>query len=71
MEQNLLTTCAIAFGAVLGVLSLLAALIRGLTALLPDGSPEGDPAMIRAVEEAVNQAFPGCRVISVELEKKD
>jgi len=71
MEPDLLTTCGIAFGAVLGVLSLLAGCIRGLTALFPDDSPEADPAMMRAVEEAVKQAFPGCRVVSVELEKKD
>lgn len=71
MDPDLLTTCGIAFMAVLAVLCLLALLIRGLTALIPDDSPEADPILMKAIEEVVDQAFPGGTVVSVELVKKD
>jgi len=71
MQPDLLTTCGIAFGAVLSVLALLAVFIRVLTSLIPDDSPEADPALMSALEDAVGQAFPGASLVSVELEKKD
>ena len=71
METDLLTTCGIAFAAVLTILSLLAVFIRMLTSMFPDDSPEADPALMQALEDAVGQAFPGANLVSVELEKKD
>jgi hypothetical protein len=71
MQPDLLTTCGIAFGAVLVVLGSLAVIIRLLTTLFPDDSPEADPVLMKAIEDAVGQAFPGSSVVSVELDKKD
>lgn len=69
METNLLTTCGIAFAAVLAILGALAAVIRLLTLVFPDRSPESDSAMMEAIAQAVGQAFPGARVTAVETER--
>jgi hypothetical protein len=71
MQPNLFITCGIAFVAVLMLLSLLAVMIRLLTSWFPDDSPEADGALMKAIEDAVVQAYPGATVVSVELEEKD
>jgi hypothetical protein len=53
------------------LLSLLAVMIRLLTFWFPDDSPEADGALMKAIEDAVVQAYPGATVVSVELEEKD
>ena len=69
METNLIVTCGIAFVAVIGILAFLAVLIRLIAALFPDASPESDEGLMTALEKAVGEAFPGARVIGVEVEK--
>ncbi|MFM1941088.1 MAG: hypothetical protein RI897_70 [Verrucomicrobiota bacterium] len=69
MQTELLTTCGIAFVAVMGLLMLLSLMIRVLTSLLPDNSPESDTGLMKAMDEAVSQAFPGARVTRVELKE--
>ncbi len=71
MQPDLLTTCGIAFGSVLVVLAALAVFIRLVTTLFPDDSPEADPALMKAIGDAVGRAFPGSSLVSVEIEKKD
>lgn len=71
MNTSLIIICAVAFLGVLCVLCTLAVFIRVLTRLFPDDSPEADPALMQALEDAVGQAFPGATMVSVELEKKD
>jgi hypothetical protein len=71
MQPNLLITCGIAFVAVLALLSLLAVMIRLLTSWFPDNSPEADGPLMKAIEDAVVQAYPGATVVSVELEEKN
>ncbi len=66
MDTDLITTCAIAFGAVLSILGGMAVLIRLLTALFPDNSPEADAGLMSALETAVTEAFPGASVVAVE-----
>ncbi len=68
METNLITTCAIAFVAVMSLLGGMAVVIRLLTALFPDESAEADASLMTALETAVNEAFPGASVVSVEVE---
>ena len=67
METDLLTTCGIAFGAVLTLLLLLGVVIRLLTSLFPDNSPEADAGLRRAIDEAVSEAYPGARVTRIEF----
>lgn len=71
MESDLLTICGIALGAVLFVLGLLSVSLRLLTSLFPDDSPEADPALMKAIEEAVGQAFPGAKLVSVEADEME
>jgi hypothetical protein len=64
-EPNLLLICAAAFTAVIVLLSVLAALIRLLTALFPvaDGP---DAAVLAAITAAHARAFPGRVIKNIE-----
>ncbi|MDA1276184.1 MAG: hypothetical protein O2960_19390 [Verrucomicrobia bacterium] len=68
MQPSLLIICAIAFAVVLFILTVLAFVIRLLTSVFPDKSPEGDRGLMQAINKAVAQAYPGSTVIRVELE---
>lgn len=68
MEPSLLSICAIAFIAVLVILTTLAAVIRLLSSVFPDTSPEADSGLMKAIDTAVAEAYPGATVIRVELE---
>ena len=66
MENDLLLICAIAFGAVLVILSLLAGVIAGICKLFPVKAVDlPDPGAEEAVRQAVTKAFPGCRVSEI------
>ena len=66
MENNLILICAIAFAAVLTILSLLAGVIAGISKLLPvKATALPDPGAEAAVRQAVTKAFPGCRVSEI------
>lgn len=65
-EPNLLIICAAAFLAVLLLLSLLAGLIRVLTAVFPAESAESDAPVIAAIHTAVARVYPGTRVTNIE-----
>ena len=66
MENDLLLICAIAFVAVLVILSLLAGVIAGICKLLPVKAVDlPDPGAEEAVRQAVTKAFPGCRVSEI------
>ena len=69
MQTNLFLTCGIAFVAVLVLLSTLGVVIRLLTMLFPDRSPEADPGLMEAIDRAVEEAFPGSIVTRVELKE--
>lgn len=71
METSLLSICGIAFVAVLVILTGLAAMIRLLTAVFPDESPEADKGLMQAINTAVHTAFPGSLVVRVEVEKSE
>jgi hypothetical protein len=64
-EPNLLVISAAAFVAVITLLSLLAAIIRLLTAVFPaeDGP---DQAVIAAITAAAARAYPGTRITNIE-----
>lgn len=67
--MNLLEACLVAFLTVMVVLSVLALSIRLLTRFAPvPPEPENgsDPAMIAAVQAAVQQLAPGARLIRME-----
>ena len=55
--------------AVLVLLSTLGVVIRLLTMLFPDRSPEADPGLMEAIDRAVEEAFPGSIVTRVELKE--
>ena len=66
MEVSLLHICAIAFVAVLVILSLLAATIAAICKLFPVYTADlPDPGAEEAVRQALAKAFPGCRVSEV------
>ena len=53
------------------ILTGLAAMIRLLTAVFPDESPEADKGLMQAINTAVHTAFPGSIVVRVEVEKSE
>jgi hypothetical protein len=63
---DLLTISVFAFLAVFLLLSLLAGLMRGLTALFPEQPDGPDEAVIAAIASAAAIAFPGTRVTRIE-----
>ena len=66
MENNLILICAIAFAAVLTILSLLAGVIADICKLFPVKATDlPDPSAEEAVLQAVTKAFPGCRVSEI------
>ena len=66
MENDLLLICAIAFVAVLVILSLLAGVIAGICKLFPVKPVDlPDPGAEEAVRQAVTKAFPGYRVSEI------
>ena len=64
-DPNLLVVCAAAFTAVLVLLSLLAGVIRGLTALFPHVEPR-DTAVLAAIASAAASAYPGTKVTDIQ-----
>lgn len=64
-EPNLFVVCAAAFTAVLALLSLLAGLIRALTALFPP-VVDHDPALLAAITSAAARAHPGTKVTNIQ-----
>ena len=67
MQTDLLLTCGIAFMAVMVLLCSLGVVIRLITTLFPDRSPEADAALMEAIDKAVGEVFPGARVTRVEI----
>ena len=65
-EPSLLVVCAAAFAAVLFILSLLAGLIRVLTALFPHVEEASDTAVLAAITSAVAQTYPGTRITNIQ-----
>ncbi|MEX2471976.1 MAG: hypothetical protein WEA34_07350 [Gemmatimonadota bacterium] len=67
-EPSLLLVCAAAFMAVLVLLSVLAGMIRALTALFP--APEAsDTALVAAITSAVSRVHPGMAVTNIQEEQ--
>lgn len=64
-EPDVLGISVIAFGVVFALLSLLAVVMRGLTALFPEPDDQPDGAVIAAVSAAAAEAYPGTRVTDI------
>lgn len=67
-DPNLLVVCAAAFVAVLTLLSLLAGVIRGLTALFPHVEPQ-DAAVLVAIASVAASAYPGRKVTNIQEQR--
>jgi hypothetical protein len=65
-EPDLFVISVTAFLAVLVLLSVLAGIIRVLTALFPEPAAGPDDALIAAVHTAAARAHPGMRVTNIE-----
>lgn len=65
---NLLQACGIAFAAVFLLLTVLAVLMRAITAVFPLRTPRTDPAITAAIATAVAILAPGARVTRIEEE---
>lgn len=65
-EPSLLVVCAAAFMAVLVLLSVLAGLIRALTALFPVPETSDDAALVAAITSAVSRVHPGLAVTNIQ-----
>ena len=64
--MNLELICAVAFAAVLAILSILAAIISGICRLFPVNAADlPNPGAEEAVRQAVAKAFPDCRVAEI------
>lgn len=69
---SLLVICSIAFLAVFVVLTVLAAVMRGLMIVFPEpDEPAGgvEAAVAAAIHQAVSAAYPGTRVTGIEESK--
>lgn len=65
-DPNLIVICAVAFAAVLILLSALAALIHLITFAFPEKTDETDQAVLAAIHTAVSTAIPGAKVTHIE-----
>jgi Na+-transporting methylmalonyl-CoA/oxaloacetate decarboxylase gamma subunit len=67
---NLIVICGVAFVAVFFVLTVLAGVMRTLTALFPQRDEEAtgqiEPALIAAISEGMKATYPGTRVTEIE-----
>lgn len=67
--MNLALICGVAFVAVFFLLSLLAVVMYGITAVFPERAPAVEPELVAAISSAVAIAFPGARVTRIEEEE--
>ena len=67
---DLVRICAVAFAAVLSILSLLAGTISGICRLFPVNAADlPNPGAEEAIRQAAAKAFPGCRVAEIRETK--
>ena len=65
-QMNLVLICAVAFAAVLAILSILAAIISGICWAFPVNAADlPDPGAEEAVRQAVAKALPDCRIAEI------
>lgn len=68
-KESLVLICLIAFIAVLGLLSILAGVIRLITVVFPVPGSTSDPAVVAAISTAVATTVPGAKVTRIEEQK--
>lgn len=66
---GLLSACLIAMAAVFGLLGLLAAIMRMITAVFPVRDADIDSTVVAVVSTAVASIWPGARVTRIEEER--
>ena len=65
-DMNLVRICAVAFAAVLAILSLLAMVIASICRAFPvKTSDMPNPSAEEAARQAVGETFPGCRIAEI------
>ena len=65
-NMDLVRICAVAFAAVLAILSLLAGTIAGICHAFPVNAADlPDPGAEEAIRQAAAKAFPNCRVAEI------
>ena len=65
-QMNLVLICAVAFAAVLAILSILATIISGICRAFPVNAADlPDPGAEEAVHQAVAKALPDCRIAEI------
>ena len=65
-QMNLVLICAVAFAAVLAILSILSAIISGICRAFPVKATDlSNPSAEEAVRQAVGETFPGCRMAEI------
>jgi hypothetical protein len=65
-DPNLIVVCAVAFAAVLILLSVLATLIHFITLAFPEKTDETDQTVLAAIHTAVSTTIPGAKVTNIE-----
>jgi hypothetical protein len=65
-SSGLLSICLSALVAVFIILSLLAIIIRLLTAIFPDKITKEDSAVFAALSTVVNHHYPGSKITKIE-----
>jgi hypothetical protein len=63
---SVLNCCLLSFLAVFVLLSVLAIVIRLMTAIFPEKEAETDLAVVAAIHSAVAAQIPGAQVTSIE-----
>jgi|TARA_B100000929_G_scaffold270968_1_gene241528 hypothetical protein len=65
-DMDLVRICAVAFAAVLAILSLLAGVITSICRAFPVKATDlPNPSAEEAVRQAVGETFPGCRMAEI------
>ncbi len=65
-QMNLVLICAVAFAAVLAILSILSAIISGICRAFPVNAADlPDPGAEEAVRQAVAKTLPDCRIAEI------
>jgi len=66
METSLIVICTTNLFVVMVTLALMAGVMRGLTSLFPERDTTLEPAVAKAIRDAVAETWPGAEVTKIE-----
>lgn len=69
LDVGLPMVCLVAFISVMSILALLSGVIRLITSVFPPEEFEPEPSIDTAIRDAVAQAFPSAKIVSIRKKK--